>query len=88
MRGEIFQLWMTLTTGSKKRRGRIHTWSDSQKTLLINSLDEVEIINQNADFLAGALDMETVTSYLVGDGEDIAGKARVAFPLEPGIAFI
>ena len=88
MRGEIFQLWMTLTTGSKKRRGRIHTWSDSQKTLLTNSLDEVEIINQNADFLAGALDMETVTSYLVGDGEDIAGKARVAFPLEPGIAFI
>ena len=88
MRGEIFQLWTTLTTGSKKKRGRIHTWSKSQKVLLLNYLDEVEIINQNSDFLAMALDVESITSYFVGDGEDVAGKARVAFPLEPGIAFI
>ena len=88
MRGEIFQLWMTLTTGSKKKRGRIHTWSNSQKTLLLNYLDEVEIINQNSEFLAMALDIESITSYFVGDGEDVAGKARVAFPLEPGIAFV
>ena len=88
MRGEIFQLWMTLTTGSKKKRGRIHTWSNSQKTLLLNYLDEVEIIHQNSEFLAMALDIESITSYYVGDGEDVAGKARVAFPLEPGIAFL
>ena len=88
MRGEIFQLWMTLTTGSKKKRGRIHTWSNSQKTILLNYLDEVEIINHNSEFLAMALDIESITSYYVGDGEDVAGKARVAFPLEPGIAFV
>ena len=79
---------MTLTTGSKKKRGRIHTTSNSQKTLLINYLDEVEIIHQNSEFLAMALDIESITSYYVGDGEDVAGKARVAFPLEPGIAFL
>ena len=88
MRGEIFQIWMTLTTGSKKRRGRIHTWSNAQKTLLLNHLDEVEIINQNSEFLADVLDMKSVTSYFVGEGEDVAGKAKVAFPLEPGIAFV
>ena len=88
MRGEIFQIWMTLTTGSKKRRGRIHTWSNAQKTLLLNHLDEVEIINQNSEFLADVLDVKSVTSYFVGEGEDVAGKAKVAFPLEPGIAFV
>ena len=69
-------------------RDRIHTWSNSQKTLLLNYLDEVEIIHQNSEFLAMALDIESITSYYVGDGEDVAGKARVAFPLEPGIAFL
>ena len=69
-------------------RDRIHTWSNSQKILLLNYLDEVEIINQNSEFLAMALDIESITSYFVGDGEDVAGKARVAFPLEPGIAFV
>ena len=88
MRGEIFQIWMTLTIGSKKRRGRIHTWSHAQKTLLLSHLDEAEIINQNSEFLADVLGMKSVTSYFVGDGEDVAGKARVAFPLEPGIAFV
>ena len=48
----------------------------------------MEIINQNSEFLAMALDIESITSYFVGDGEDVAGKARVAFPLEPGIAFV
>ena len=31
LRGEIFQTWMALSMGSKKRRGRIHTWSDGEK---------------------------------------------------------
>ena len=31
LRGEIFQTWMALTMGSKKKRGRIHTWAEGRK---------------------------------------------------------
>ena len=88
LRGEIFQTWMALTVGSKKKRGRIHTWSEGQKTLVVNHLNEATEINENAAFIASVLGVESVISYSVGEGEDVAGKARVAFPLEPGIAFV
>ena len=88
LRGDIFQIWMALTTGSKKKRGRIHTWSDGERTLISSSLDETAVLNANADFLATELEVDSVDAYPVGEGEDVAGKARVAFPLEPGIAFL
>ena len=88
LRGEIFQTWMALTMGSKKKRGRIHTWADGEKQLVMSGLDESEVINSAADFLTAALGVDSVIAYPVGAGEDVAGKARVAFPLEPGIAFV
>ena len=54
----------------------------------MSGLDESEVINSAADFLTAALGVDSVIAYPVGEGEDVAGKARVAFPLEPGIAFV
>ena len=88
MRGEIFQTWMALTVGSKKKRGRIHTWPEGDVSLIRSGLNEAEVLSSNSDFLAEALDVKHVSVYSVGEGEDVAGKARVAFPLEPGIAFL
>ena len=88
LRGEIFQTWMSMTSGTKKKRGRINTWSHGQKTLLRNGFDESSMINMNSSFIAKSLGIENVESYRVGEGEDVAGKARVSFPLEPGIAFL
>ena len=88
LRGEIFQTWMALTTGSKKKRGRVHSWSDSERTLVSGELDETSIIAANSDFIAAALGVTSLEVYPVGEGEDVAGKASVAFPLEPGIAFL
>ncbi len=88
LRGEIFQTWMSMTSGTKKKRGRINTWSYGQKTLLRNGFDESSMINMNSSFIANSLGIENVESYRVGEGEDVAGKARVSFPLEPGIAFL
>ena len=79
---------MALSMGSKKRRGRIHTWSDGEKQLVMSGLAENDVINAAADFIAAALDVESVVAYPVGEGEDVGGKAKVAFPLEPGIAFV
>ena len=88
LRGEIFQTWMVLAMGSKKKRGRIHTWSEGEKSLLLEGFDEAAMLDENADFIALALAVESVTVYAVGGGEDVGGKARIAFPLEPGIAFL
>ena len=88
LRGEIFQTWMALTMGAKKKRGRIHTWAEGEKELVSRGLDESEVINSAAGFIATALGVKSVIAYPVGEGEDIGGKARFAFPLEPGIAFV
>jgi hypothetical protein len=88
LRGELFQTWMVLAMGSKKKRGRIHTWSEGEKSLLLEGFDEAAMLDENADFIALALAVESVTVYAVGGGEDVGGKARIAFPLEPGIAFL
>ncbi|MCH2646719.1 MAG: class I tRNA ligase family protein, partial [Candidatus Thalassarchaeum sp.] len=76
LRGEIFQTWMALTMGSKKKRGRIHTWAEGEKELVSRGLDESEVINSAADFIATALGVKSVIAYPVGEGEDIGGKAR------------
>jgi hypothetical protein len=88
MRGEIFQTWISLTAGSKKKRGRIHSWTDGQKALVLSELDESTVIEANAEFIASALEVNSVEAYPVGEAEDVGGKAKMAFPLEPGIAFL
>jgi leucyl-tRNA synthetase len=88
LRGEIFQTWMALTSGTKKKRGRVHSWSDGEKALISSGLDEAEVLMANAKFLTSALGVESIEVYAVGEGEDIAEKARHSFPLEPGIAFL
>jgi len=88
MRGEVMQTWMALTMGSKKKRGRIHTWSQGEKQLIMSAIDEASTINTNSEFIAQALGVNSVEAYSAGEGEDVAGKAKFAFPLEPGIAFL
>ena len=56
--------------------------------MILSVLDESEVINSAADFIATVLEVNYVVAYPVGEGEDIGGKARFAFPLEPGIAFV
>ena len=88
LRGEVIQTWQSFTTGNKKTRGKIHTWSEAEKSLINLRFNESDFINKNADFIAYSLSIDNVFSYDVGDGEDVAGKARVSSPLNPGIAFI
>ena len=88
LRGEIFQTWMALTTGSKKKRGRVHSWSVAERTLISGGLDETAVIEANSAFIAAELGVSSLETYPAGEGEDVAGKAGLAFPLEPGIAFL
>ena len=79
---------MALTMGSKKKRGRIHTWAEGEKELILSVLDESEVINSAADFIATVFEVYSVVAFAGGDGVDFGGQARFAFPLEPGIAFV
>ena len=88
LRGEGIQTWQSFTTGNKKTRGKIYTWSEAEKCLINARFNESEFINNNADFIANTLSVDNVFSYDVGDGDDVAGKARVSSPLNPGIAFV
>ena len=88
LRGDIFQTWMALTTGSKKKRGRVHSWSVSERALISDGFDETVVIEANSAFIAAELGVSSLETYPAGEGDDVAGKAGLAFPLEPGIAFL
>ena len=56
--------------------------------MLKANLNEVEILRDVIDFIGDELGVNEVNIYLAGDGEDIGGKAKFAFPSEPGIAYL
>tara|TARA_B100001250_G_scaffold337860_1_gene304790 strand:- start:353 stop:3010 length:2658 start_codon:yes stop_codon:yes gene_type:complete len=87
-RGEVFQTWNSITIGGKKTRGRIHTWLDGERELISKGINEAEVIKDNSNFIASCLEVDSVEVYSVGEDEDVGGKARISFPLEPGIAFV
>ncbi len=87
MRGDVMQLWRNLVVGHKKRRGRIHTYSDGQRMLISTNFDETNFLIENATFISNALEIPEVVVHVAGEGEDVAGKAKSSMPLEPGIAW-
>ncbi|MEE3083770.1 MAG: leucine--tRNA ligase [Candidatus Thermoplasmatota archaeon] len=87
MRADVMQLWRNLVVGHKKRRGRIHTYSQGQRMLITTNFDETEFLIENATFISNALDIPEVVIHVAGEGEDVAGKAKSSMPLEPGIAW-
>ena len=88
IRTELFQTWSSITMGSKKKRGKVHLWSEGERDLILARIDESEVIIENSEFIASSLGVDSLESYSAGEGEDVGGKAKVSFPLEPGIAFL
>jgi leucyl-tRNA synthetase len=87
MRGDVMQLWRNVVVGQKKRRGRVHTYSDGQRALIESQFNETTFLLENSDFIGSALDIGLVQIHVAGDGEDVAGKAKTSMPLEPGVAW-
>ena len=87
LRGDVIQVWRTLVIGKKKKRGKIHTYSEGERNLLLSDFDETAYLHENADWIGSTLEVEQVIIHLAGEGEDVANKARTAMPLEPGIAY-
>ena len=81
IKGEIAKLW-------KKIMPQLFKWTPEQKKLVSMKLDEVGVIVKASDFICKELNLSALTVYVAGQGEDVGGKAKFAFPLEPGIAFL
>ena len=81
------QLWRNLVVGHKKRRGRIHTYSDGERMLIALGFDETAYLMENSEFISIALEIPEVIIHVAGEGEDVAGKAKSSMPLAPGIAW-
>ena len=88
MRGELMQFWRGVTIGNKKSRGRVFSLSEGERMLVTSGFDESAYILEAADFIAETIGVNEVVAFAAGDGEDIAGKARFAGPLQPGLAFL
>ncbi|MDP6856604.1 MAG: leucine--tRNA ligase [Candidatus Thalassarchaeaceae archaeon] len=88
MRGELMQFWRSITIGSKKSRGRVFTLGEGERILVTSGFDEAKYISDSAIFISEAIEVSEIEVYPAGMGEDIAGKARFAGPLQPGLAFL
>ncbi len=87
-RGEVMQYWRMLTIGSKKSRGRVFTLTEGEKMLVISDFDEAEYIQGAINFISETIDVTKVSVYPAGTEDDVAGKARFAAPLQPGLAYL
>ncbi len=88
IRGEVMQYWRMLTIGSKKSRGRVFTLTEGERKLVNSEFNESKYILDAVDFISDTIGVEEVIVYAAGTGDDIAGKARFAIPLQPGLAFL
>tara|TARA_Y100000739_G_scaffold191525_1_gene171625 strand:- start:789 stop:1421 length:633 start_codon:yes stop_codon:yes gene_type:complete len=87
-RGDVMQYWRMLTIGSKKSRGRVFTLTEGERILITSGFDEADYILKSAGFISETIDVLAVAVYAAGTEEDIAGKAKFAVPLQPGLAFL
>ena len=67
---------------------QLYRWSPDEKAVLRAALDEIDIIQEASDFIQRELGVEKLQVQVAGEGEDVGGKARFAFPSEPGIAYL
>ncbi|MDP7312456.1 MAG: hypothetical protein QF831_03360, partial [Candidatus Thalassarchaeaceae archaeon] len=72
----------------KRIMKQLYRWSPAERSVLKANLDEIEILRDTADFISTELGVREVNIYLAGGGEDVGGKAKFAYPSEPGIAYL
>ncbi len=72
----------------KRVMKQLYKWSPEERSVLKASLDETAIIEEASTFIKEELRVSSLSVYVAGEGEDIGGKARFAFPSEPGIAYL
>jgi len=81
VRGQVPGAW-------KRIMKQLYKWSPTERSVLKSNLDEVKILTDAKSFLSAELGVAEVNICLAGEGEDVGGKAKFAYPSEPGIAYL
>jgi leucyl-tRNA synthetase len=80
-RGEVLGFW------NKKLLPQLFKWSDHEKGLIFDAIDEAEIISSTTQFICKELGLIEIEVWQAGEGEDIGGRADAAMPLRPSLFF-
>ncbi len=80
VRKQVPQIWKKIVDRHYKR-------TPEERRMIVIDLDEQAVLSQNAEFIAQELGLLEVSCWKAGDGEDVGGKAAVAAPLQPALAF-
>ena len=80
IRSSVPQMWKRIVNRHYKR-------TPEEKRMIVFELDEETILSKNAEFIAHELNLIEVKCWKAGEGEDVGGKAAVAAPLQPALAF-
>ena len=77
-RGEIMKFW------GKRMLPQVFKWSDEEKRMIANGIDEEEILTSASDFICSDLGL---TSVIVEAGVVEVGRSGSAIPLAPSIVY-
>ena len=85
-KGQVMQMWSTITRGSKKKRGKIQTWTDEEKALVSIPDKEIHILENNRQFIATSLGINQVEVYEAGSERTSVGR-RFCITIRTGLGF-
>lgn len=80
-KGEILGYW------NKRMLSQIFKWDDKSKSLILDEIDELEVLDERAKFIAKELDLVEVVVVSAENYSGDDGRENSALPLSPSIVF-
>ena len=66
---------------------QIFKWDDKSKSLILDEIDELEVLDERAKFIAKELDLVEVVVVSAENYSGDDGRENSALPLSPSIVF-
>ena len=79
--GQILSYW------NKKMLSQVFKWDDKSKSLILDNIDEVKLLNDRASFIAKELDLNEIEVIRAEDYQGEDGRENSSLPLSPSIKF-
>ena len=80
-KGEILAYW------NKRMLSQVFKWDDKSKSLILDEINELKVLSDRAEFIAGELDLAEVVVVTAENYPGDAGRENSALPLNPSIVF-
>ena len=81
-KGEMMGFW------GKKMLPQVFKWDDASKSVVVSTLDEVDVLGAARAFIADELQLTSVHVVLGEGEEDDTGRAGSAMPLSPAVVYV